>query len=71
MGERDLIGEPCGAAGCLFLDRPRALNALSPGMVRAMHLALGAFASDSAPIPIVIAVEQHVADLAEAELETA
>ncbi|MGW6913839.1 enoyl-CoA hydratase/isomerase family protein [Kitasatospora sp. NPDC054939] len=43
-----------GAVGRIVLDRPRALNALTPGMITAVRSALEAWASDGAVTAVVL-----------------
>jgi enoyl-CoA hydratase len=54
MAEREIQCERRGVAGCIRLDRPRALNALTPGMVLAMAEALDRFEADPAVERVVI-----------------
>ena len=42
----ELVVEVRGRLGCITLNRPRALNALSLGMVRGLYAALRAWADD-------------------------
>ena len=42
MSEPDIICEARGAAGCVLLNRPGALNALTHAMVRELARALAA-----------------------------
>jgi enoyl-CoA hydratase len=53
-GEPEAIVERRGRAGLITLNRPRALNALTLGMVRVMASALDAFEADSAIERIVV-----------------
>lgn len=46
--EPEFLCEVSGGVGCLTLNRPRALNALTPGMVDAAFDALSAWAHDEA-----------------------
>ena len=43
----DIVVSRAGSLGRIVLDRPKALNALTLGMVRAMDAALDAFAADA------------------------
>lgn len=52
--EAEVLCERRGAAGLITLNRPRALNALTLGMVRAMRSALDAWADDPAVTRIVV-----------------
>lgn len=54
-GEPEILIERRGEAGLVTLNRPRALNALTLGMVRALHAALDAWAADSAVTRVAIA----------------
>ena len=54
MAESEIICERRGAAGRVLLNRPKALNALTPGMVRDLATALGRWASDGAIERIVV-----------------
>jgi enoyl-CoA hydratase len=50
----DLIVARQGALGRITLNRPKALNALTYGMVHEMHRALKAFASDDKVIAVLV-----------------
>src|SRR5947207_208533 len=50
----DLLFERRGAAGIITLNRPKALNAVTHDMVRALAHQLGAWASDAAVTRVVI-----------------
>jgi len=50
----EIICETRGAAGCVLLNRPKALNALSHGMVRELAKALDAWERDPAVTRIVV-----------------
>jgi enoyl-CoA hydratase len=50
----EIVCERQGAAGVVTLNRPRALNALTLGMVRAMRKSLDAWAQDPAVTRIVV-----------------
>jgi enoyl-CoA hydratase len=50
----EVICEKQGAAGLIVLNRPKALNALTLGMVRGMRRALDAWAEDPAVTRIVV-----------------
>ncbi|MDJ1156940.1 enoyl-CoA hydratase/isomerase family protein [Chelatococcus sp. SYSU_G07232] len=52
--EREISCERKGEAGVILLDRPRALNALTLGMVRAMRQALDAWEKDPLVTRVVI-----------------
>ncbi len=54
MAERDIIFERRGAAGRVLLNRPKALNALTPGMVRELAAALDEWAGDDAIERVVV-----------------
>lgn len=54
MDQRDIVCEPRGAAGMVTLDRPRALNALSFGMVRELAAALTRWEGDPAIARVVV-----------------
>ena len=54
MSEPEIICERRGAAGCVLLNRPGALNALTPGMTRALTEALVAWADDPAIERVVV-----------------
>lgn len=49
-----ILFERRGAAGIVTLDRPRALNAVTHAMVRAMHAQLDAWAADAAVSHVVL-----------------
>lgn len=49
----DVVAERCGALGCLTLNRPGALNALSLPMVRALSAALLAWRDDPGVAAVV------------------
>src|SRR3954447_8289475 len=51
----EIICETRGAAGLVTLDRPRALNALTLGMVRALGQALDTWAGDPQVTRVVVA----------------
>ena len=51
----EAICEVRGAAGVIVLNRPKALNAVTLGMVRAIRPALDAWAADPAVTRVVIA----------------
>jgi enoyl-CoA hydratase len=57
MSESEIRCERRGAAGLIRLDRPRAMNALTLGMVRAMRQALDAWAADPAVTRVVVTGE--------------
>ncbi|MGZ3457438.1 MAG: enoyl-CoA hydratase/isomerase family protein, partial [Archangium sp.] len=50
----DVLLETRGPVGLVTLNRPKALNALDLGMIRALHPALEAWASDSQVKAVVI-----------------
>src|SRR5437763_6543800 len=50
----DLLFERRGAAGIITLNRPKALNAVTHDMVRALAHQLGAWASDAAVTRVII-----------------
>ncbi len=52
--EAEILFERRGRAGIVTLNRPKALNALSLGMVRQMHPQLAAWAEDEAVAHVVI-----------------
>ena len=52
--EAEILCERRGAAGVVTLNRPRALNALTLGMVRAMRAALDAWEKDPAVTRVVV-----------------
>ena len=52
--DREIICEIRGAAGVVILDRPKALNALSLGMVRALGRALDAWEHDPQVARVVV-----------------
>ncbi|WP_332685147.1 enoyl-CoA hydratase/isomerase family protein [Bosea sp. (in: a-proteobacteria)] len=52
--DQEIICETRGAAGCVRLNRPKALNALSHGMVRELARALDAWERDPAVTRIVL-----------------
>ena len=54
MDEPEIICEARGQAGLVTLNRPRALNALTHGMVRAFRRALDAWENDPAVTRIVV-----------------
>jgi enoyl-CoA hydratase len=54
MSEPEIICERRGAAGCVLLNRPGALNALTPGMTRALGEALASWADDDAVARVVV-----------------
>ncbi len=54
MATEDLICERRGAAGFVVLNRPQALNAITPGMVDALEEALIAWANDDTIERVVI-----------------
>ena len=54
MSEPELICERRGAAGCVLLNRPKALNALTPGMVAGLAAALDAWERDPAVERVVV-----------------
>lgn len=53
-GEPEILCERRGRVGLLVLDRPRALNALTLDMVRAMRRALDAWAADEGVTSVVL-----------------
>lgn len=53
----DILFERRGAAGLVTLNRPKALNALTRDMVRALTAQLRAWASDGAVARVVVAAE--------------
>ncbi len=55
MDETDIICERRGAAGFVLLNRPKALNALTHGMVRALARALDGWERDAAVERVVVA----------------
>jgi enoyl-CoA hydratase len=52
--EPEILFEPRGALGLITLNRPKALNALTLGMVRAMQAKLDEWAADSAISCVVV-----------------
>ncbi|SFH10051.1 enoyl-CoA hydratase/isomerase family protein [Methylobacterium gossipiicola] len=50
----DILFARHGAAGLITLNRPRALNALSLAMIRAMHARLSAWATDDTVTRVVV-----------------
>lgn len=50
----DILFERRGSAGLVVLNRPKALNALTRGMVRALHAQLKAWAADGAVTRVVV-----------------
>lgn len=52
--DRDILCERRGAAGVVVLNRPKALNALTLGMVREMRKALDAWEQDPAVTRVVV-----------------
>ena len=54
MSERDILFERRGAAGIVTLNRPKALNAVTHGMVKALRAQLGAWADNPAITRVVI-----------------
>ena len=50
----DILFERRGAAGIVTLNRPRALNAITHGMIRALHAQLVRWADDAAVTRVVI-----------------
>ena len=48
MAEPELLVEVAGGVGRLVLNRPRALNALTAGMIAGLHSALNAWRVDDA-----------------------
>lgn len=52
--EPDLIASSHGSLGVITLNRPRALNALTPGMVAGMAQALDVFEADRAVAAVVV-----------------
>jgi len=50
----DILFEHRGAAGIVTLNRPKALNAVTHGMVRALSLQLDAWAADDAVTRVVV-----------------
>jgi enoyl-CoA hydratase/carnithine racemase len=50
----DVIAEVCNGVGCITLNRPKALNALSLGMVRDITAALLAWQGDAAVTAVAI-----------------
>ncbi len=50
----DILFERRGAAGLVTLNRPQALNAVTHGMVKALHAQLDAWATDPAVTRVVI-----------------
>ena len=54
MADDEVICERQGAAGIITMNRPKALNALTLGMVRAMRRALDAWAGDAACTRVVV-----------------
>ncbi|MDR3500401.1 MAG: enoyl-CoA hydratase/isomerase family protein [Parvibaculum sp.] len=52
--EPEVLFERRGAAGIVTLNRPKALNALTLGMVRAMHPQLKAWAADDAVKLVIV-----------------
>ncbi|HLH50132.1 MAG TPA: enoyl-CoA hydratase/isomerase family protein, partial [Roseiarcus sp.] len=55
MSEPEVIAERRGRAGFITLNRPKALNALNLGMVRAIAAALDAFEQDDQVARVVVA----------------
>ncbi|KQP59314.1 enoyl-CoA hydratase/isomerase family protein [Methylobacterium sp. Leaf112] len=53
-GEADILFERHGAVGLVTLNRPRALNALTLDMIRAMHAQLSVWETDDAVTRIVL-----------------
>ena len=54
MSERDILFERRGAAGLVTLNRPKALNAVTHGMVLALRAQLDAWADDPAITRVLI-----------------
>jgi len=54
MSEAEALVERRGSAGCIVLNRPKALNALTLGMVRAISHALDAWERDASVSRVVI-----------------
>jgi enoyl-CoA hydratase len=54
LSETDILFERCGAAGIITLNRPKALNAVTHGMVKALRAQLDAWADDPAVTRVVI-----------------
>ena len=50
----DILFERCGAAGVITLNRPKALNAVTHDMVRALARQLAAWADDAAVTRVII-----------------
>ena len=50
----DIIFDRRGAAGIVTLNRPKALNAVTHGMVRALHAQLEAWAHDAAVTRVIV-----------------
>ena len=50
----EVIAEVRGRVGCITLNRPQALNALSLAMIRAITAALRAWQQDAAVVAIAI-----------------
>ena len=53
-GEGEIVFETRGKAGLVRLTRPKALNALTPIMVRALHRPLQAWAAGPAIACVVV-----------------
>jgi enoyl-CoA hydratase len=54
MGQGDILFDRRGAAGLVILNRPKALNAVNHGMVRALRMQLDHWANDPAITRVVI-----------------
>jgi enoyl-CoA hydratase len=54
MSEPEVVVERRGRAGCIALNRPKALNALNLGMVRAIAAALDEFEKDDRVARVVV-----------------
>ncbi len=54
MSEDEVLFERCGRAGVITLNRPKALNALTLGMVRQIHPQLRAWESDEDVALVII-----------------
>ena len=54
MSEAEVVVERRGLAGCITLNRPKALNALNLGMVRTIAAALDEFEKDDRVLRVVV-----------------
>ena len=81
MSESEILFERRGAAGIVTLNRPKALNAVTHGMVHALSAQLAAWADDDAVTRVIIMANgerafsaggdiRHLYDLGKAERQT-